>query len=160
MAENARFSSTGKLASRLNHLFATVHPRDRGPYSNEEVARAIREQGGDISKAYLAYLRNGTRSNPTMHHLEALAAFFSVKPAYFFDDEVAEEVDSMLVRLVALREAGLQLSEWEALRDAGITKIAARANGLSPKGLVAAAEILDQLRALEGLPLERDFNDS
>ncbi|MFF9086039.1 helix-turn-helix domain-containing protein [Streptomyces sp. NPDC014991] len=141
-------------------MFATVHPRDRGPYSNDEVARAIRERGGDISKAYIAYLRNGTRNNPTMHHLEALAAFFGVKPAYFFDDAVAEEVDSMLLRLVALREAGIQLSEWEALRDAGVTRIAARANGLSTKGLVAAAEIIDQLRALEGLPLEKDTSDS
>jgi transcriptional regulator with XRE-family HTH domain len=160
MAENGRPARAGNLARRLNHLFATVHPRDRGPYSNDEVARAIRTQGGDISKAYIAYLRNGTRDNPTMHHLEALATFFGVKPAYFFDDDVAAEVDSMLLRLVALREAGLQLSEWEALRDAGITKIAARANGLSPRGLVAAAEILDQLRALEGLPVEKEAEDS
>ncbi|WP_280724761.1 helix-turn-helix domain-containing protein [Kitasatospora sp. MAA4] len=133
-----------------------MHPRDRGPYSNDEVARAIRERGGDISKAYIAYLRNGKRSNPTMHHIEALAAFFGVKPAYFFDDEVAEEVDSMLVRMVSLRNAGLRLEEWEALRDSGVTRIAARANGLSPKGLLAAVEILNQLRALEGLPLEEN----
>ncbi|KJK56559.1 helix-turn-helix domain-containing protein [Saccharothrix sp. ST-888] len=158
MAGNAR-SCTDKLAARLNHLFATVHPRDRGPYSNDEVARAIRERGGDISKAYIAYLRNGKRSNPTMHHIVALAGFFGVKPAYFFDDEVAEEVDSTLVRMASLREAGLQVSDWEALRDSGVTRIAARANGLSPKGLLAAVQILNQLRALEGLPLEENTDD-
>jgi transcriptional regulator with XRE-family HTH domain len=159
MAENGP-SCTSKLAERLNHLFATVHPRGRGPYSNEEVARAIHERGGDISKAYIAYLRNGTRNNPTMHHLEALAGFFGVKPAYFFDDEVAEETDSKLLTLVALRGAGVQLGEWQTFRDAGITRIAARAKGLSPKGLMAAAAIIDQLRAMEGLsPKKNDSDD-
>ncbi|MFJ6621729.1 helix-turn-helix domain-containing protein [Kitasatospora sp. NPDC091335] len=145
-------SCPGKLGTRLNHLFATIHPRGRGPYSNDEVAKAIYLNGGDISKAYIAYLRKGTRNNPTLHHLEALATFFGVKPAYFFDDEVAQETDSALSALVALREAGIRLSEWEVFRDTGITKIAARADGLSPRGLMAAAAIIDQLRALEGLP--------
>ena len=45
---------SSRLAQRLNHLFATVHPLGRGPYTNEEVASAIRAQGGDISKQYIA----------------------------------------------------------------------------------------------------------
>jgi transcriptional regulator with XRE-family HTH domain len=142
----------GRLATRLNHLFATVHPRGRGPYSNEEVAKAIRAQGGDISKAYLAYLRNGSRNNPTMQHLAALATFFGVSPAYFFDDEVAADTDTKISELAALREAGVGQDRWTSLQDAEIRRVAMRAAGLSPGGLRAAEAVLDNLRAMEGLP--------
>jgi hypothetical protein len=50
---------SSRLAQRLNHLFATVHPLGRGPYTNEDVVSAIRGQGGDIFKQYIAYLRKG-----------------------------------------------------------------------------------------------------
>ncbi|MDJ0344112.1 helix-turn-helix transcriptional regulator [Streptomyces sp. H10-C2] len=130
----------------------TVHPPTRGPYSNEEVARAIRAQGGDISKQYIAYLRKGERDNPRMHHLEALARFFGVKAAYFFDDDTAAETDTKLDQLAALREAGVRGEELRALTDAGVTQVATRAAGLSPKGLTFASALLDQLREMEGLP--------
>ncbi|MER5888004.1 helix-turn-helix transcriptional regulator [Streptomyces sp. NPDC001941] len=155
MAENPSFE-IGVLGTRLNHLFATVHPAERGPYSNEEVARAVRAMGGDISKAYIAYLRNGQRRNPTVQHVTALAAFFGVPPAYFFDADTARDTDSALERVVALRESGLGQSEWEALRDRGVTKLAARAQGLSPRGLLAATRIIDQIRTMEGLPAADD----
>ena len=129
----------GSLAERLNRLFETVHPSGRGHFNNEEVARSIRENGGDISRAYIAYLRNGQRTNPTLHHLEELARFFGVKAAYFFDDDVADEVDARLDLIVAMR-------------DAGVRSVALRAAGLSPQGLRAVANIVDQVRELEGLP--------
>ena len=34
------------LAQRLNHLFVTVHPAGRGPYTLREVADAINRRGG------------------------------------------------------------------------------------------------------------------
>jgi transcriptional regulator with XRE-family HTH domain len=129
------------LADRLNRLFETVHPPGRGPYSNEEVARAIRAEGGDISRAYLSYLRNGDRDNPTLQHLEALARFFGVPAAYFFDDNVTAETDAQL-EIVA------------ALRDAGVRSVAMRVAGLSPKGLLAVTAMIEEVRALEGLPRE------
>jgi transcriptional regulator with XRE-family HTH domain len=132
------------LRSRLNRLFETVHPPGRGPYSNEEVARAIRAQGGDISRAYLSYLRNGDRDNPTLQHLEALARFFGVPAAYFFDDGVAAETDAQLEVVVALR-------------DAGVRTVALRVAGLSPQGLHAVSAMIEQVRTLEGLP--RDSPD-
>lgn len=138
MAEK-RATDNQRLARRLNHLFETVHPPGRGPYSNEEVARAIREEGGDISRAYLSYLRNGDRTNPTLHHLEALAHFFGVPAAYFFDDVIAEETDARLQVAVAMR-------------NAGVRTVALRAAGLSVRGLRAVTAIIDEIRELEGLP--------
>lgn len=129
------------LAARLKRLFETVHPPGRGPYSNEEVARAIRAEGGDISRAYLSYLRNGDRDNPTLQHLEALARFFGVPPAYFFDDGVAAETDAQL-EIVA------------ALQDIGVRSVALRVAGLSQKGLHAVSAMIEEVRVLEGLPRE------
>jgi transcriptional regulator with XRE-family HTH domain len=132
------------LRGRLNRLFETVHPPGRGPYSNEEVARAIRAEGGGISRAYLSYLRNGDRDNPTLQHLEALARFFGVPAAYFFDESIADET-------YAQSEVAL------ALRDAGVRSVALKVAGLSPQGLHAVSAMIEQIRTLEGLP--RDSPD-
>ncbi|RDG39825.1 XRE family transcriptional regulator [Streptomyces corynorhini] len=132
-------------------MFETVHPRGRGPFSNEEVARSVRDSGGDISKQYIAYLRKGERANPRVHHLEALARFFGVQVAYFLDDESAELTDKKLVELAAWRDAGLTQQDLKSLERAGVTSVAMRAVGLSPKGLEFAQAILDQLREMEGL---------
>ena len=139
------------MAQRLNRLFETVHPHGRGPFSNEEVARAIREQGGDISKQYIAYLRKGERENPRLHHLEALAKIFGVPVSYFFDDDSAARLEKKLDELATWRDAGLTQQDVQCLERAGVTGVAMRAVGLSPKGLEFAKVILDQLREMEGL---------
>lgn len=131
------------LADRLNHLFATIHPPGRGPYTNAEVEDAIRGAGGSISEQYIHLLRNGKRDNPTYKHLEALAKFFDVPVAYFFDDSVAETYSAEL-RLLG------------ALRDARVRNVALRAATLSPQALNAIAGVLEQLRVLEQLPETRE----
>lgn len=129
-----------RLADKLDRLFRTVHPRDRGEYSFEEVAEAIRARGGPtISGTYLWQLRKGLRDNPTMKHLEVLADFFGVSPVYFFDDEAAPRIDAELDLLVALR-------------DAPVRQIALRASGLSSESLAAITEMVERVRQLEGLP--------
>ncbi|RCG21959.1 XRE family transcriptional regulator [Sphaerisporangium album] len=128
------------LAAKLNHLFRTIHPRTGGEYSFEEVATAIRDRGGPtISATYIWQLRKGIRDNPTKRHLEALAGFFGVPPAYFFDDAAAKRIDAELALL-------------SALRDASVRQIALRAAGLSPKSLDAITEMVERVRELEGLP--------
>lgn len=127
------------LAEKVDHLFRTVRPA-RGEYTYEHVATAVREAGGPtISAAYVWMLRNGKRDNPTMRHLEALASFFGVPPAYFFDEELSEQVNEQLA-LVA------------ALRDGDVRKVALRASGLSSESLGAIADMIERVRALEGLP--------
>ncbi|MEU6715803.1 helix-turn-helix domain-containing protein [Nonomuraea sp. NPDC046802] len=133
------------LAAKLNHLFRTVHPRAGGEYSFEEVAETIRSRGGPtISATYVWQLRKGIRDNPTKRHLEALAAFFGVPPAYFFDDEITERIDAELALL-------------SALRDTPIRQIALRASGLSTKSLETITGMIERVRELEGLP---DSDDS
>jgi transcriptional regulator with XRE-family HTH domain len=114
-----------------------VHPAGRGPYSNEEVAAAIEERGGPtISGTYIWLLRKGRRDNPTKKHLEALASFFGVPPAYFFDDETATQLAAQL-RLLA------------ALRDSSVRDIALRAAEISPGSRDAIRGMIEQVSQLE-----------
>src|SRR5438270_311624 len=103
------------LAHKLERLFHTMHPKDRGEYSLEEVAEGIRQRGGPtISATYIWQLRKGLKDNPTKKHLEALADFFGVSPLYFFDDEAAARIDAELRLLIALRDGPVR---HLALRD-------------------------------------------
>ncbi|MFJ9418668.1 MULTISPECIES: helix-turn-helix domain-containing protein [unclassified Streptomyces] len=127
------------LADKLNHLFDTVVPAGRGPYSSEEVARAITSDGVPISGSYLWLLRRGQRDNPTLRHLEGMARFFGVPPAYFFDDQVSQKVNADLTLLTALRDSQVQ-------------QVALRTAGLSPQTLSSISEVIERVRELEGLP--------
>ncbi|EME97635.1 hypothetical protein [Streptomyces mobaraensis] len=125
------------LSERIELLFTTVRRPDRTPYSNEEVARACRESTGEsFSATYLWQLRTGRRDNPTKRHLEALAAFFRVPVAYFFDDApgtpVAEEVALL-----------------SAMRDAGVRDVALRAVNLSPDGLGTVRDLIESIARRE-----------
>lgn len=137
-ALSASERSARSLADLLNHLVDTVHPSGRGPYSNEEIATGVREQGGEISATYVWQLRRGAKDNPTKRHLEALAAFFGVPVAYFFDSKAAAEVDA-------------ELETLRLMRDVQARKIGLRAVGLSDRSLRAVAEVLARVRELEGL---------
>lgn len=128
------------LADKLNHLFETVHPLTRGPYSNAEVAQEMREAAGPndvvVSASTLVQLRSGAKANPTMKTIEALASFFGVPPAYFFDDDVARRTDEEIAGIAAMRD---------------VQTIAMRANGLSEGSLQMLRAVIEQARVLEGL---------
>lgn len=127
------------LTDRLSHLFRTVRPAPHREYSNEEVATAItRDQGMPISASYVWYLRTGQRDNPTYRHVQALATFFGVPAAYFFEDDTSQRVDA-------------ELDLRRAMADAGVRTIALRAEGLSPESIGAIADVIERVRHLEGL---------
>jgi transcriptional regulator with XRE-family HTH domain len=129
----------GGLAHKLDRLFETMRPSPAREYTHDEVARAIAAAGGPtISGTYVWQLRSGRRDNPTKRHLEALATFFGVAPAYFFDDERAEVIDRQLDLAVAMR-------------DAKVRTVALRASGLSTESIDAVLSMLDRVRELEGM---------
>jgi transcriptional regulator with XRE-family HTH domain len=130
----------GSFSARLDTLFRTVHPPSRGEYSYREVAKAIEDAGGPtVSASYLHQLRSGAKDNPTKRHIEALAAFFGVPPAYFFDDTAAARIDEELQLLAALR-------------DSGVRQIAMRAAGLPPQGLESVRQMIELARSVSGMP--------
>ncbi|MFG2059410.1 helix-turn-helix domain-containing protein [Micromonospora sp. NPDC048930] len=128
------------LADKINNLFDTIRRPDGTPHSNEEVAAAMAKTGGTstISATYLWLLRRGERDNPTKRHLEALAKFFDVSPAYFFDDAKSRAIAD-------------ELAAVKLLSDARISRVATRLGGLSTKSLRHIADIVEHVRAIEGL---------
>lgn len=139
-AELARQPPPSKrpFAMRLDRLFRQVHPGRKAEYTYEEVAHGATRAGFDISPAYVWQLRNGKRANPTLRHIEGLAAFFGVSPGYFLDAQIHDRVDP-----------DLELAA--ALRDAGVRQLAMRAHGLSPDALAALQDMVEHVRRLEGV---------
>jgi transcriptional regulator with XRE-family HTH domain len=131
----------GLFAQRLDHLFRTAHPKDRGPYTPAEVADAINAVAGErvVSGTYLWLLRTGQRDNPTMKHLIAIARFFAVPPTYFFPDDSLDE-NAVPAELTA------------ALGDEKVREMALQAAGLSDRSLKAITDMINSARSVEGLP--------
>ena len=131
----------GVFATRLEHLFQTVHPKNRGPFANREVADEINETAGRkvLSHTYLWQLRTGNRDKPSHDRVVAIADFFGVSQDYFTDDEVAARTDA-------------QLAEIAILRDRGVRGLAMRAEGLSSTTLQSFIAMMDNARRIEGLP--------
>lgn len=129
------------LAQKINHLFDTVRRPDGSMYSNDEVATQVSNLNpeGSISGNYIWMLRNGQRDNPTKKHLESLASFFDVGPAYFFDDSKSQVIAT-------------ELAVLKAIKDGGVERIAMRLNGLTPQSLDAVKAVIESLRTAEGLP--------
>jgi len=128
------------LASRLDDLFRTVRPQGKH-WTNAEVAAELKRAAPElkVGGVYLSQLRTGKRTNPSQELLAALAKFFGVSVAYFFDEEVA---GSVLAELAAV----------EAMRQAGVRAVAMRAAGMREENLQAITTIMDQYRKMQGLP--------
>lgn len=133
----------GVLATRLEHLIATVHPRNRGPYTNEEIAEGVNAKAGwkATSTTGIWQLRNGKRTEPGYPRLVAIANYFGVKPEYFYDEDVARHTDE-------------QLDVLAAMRDKDVRDVALRSSRLSPNSLAAVKAMIDAAYKLEGIPEE------
>ena len=126
------------LASRLDHLFRTIHPGRTKPWTPADVAEAINEAAGEqvTSGTYVWQLKTGRRDNPTYKLLIGLSRFFEVSPTYFFDEA---ELD----RGAIPAEAAL------ALRDDAVRDIAMRSAGLSERSLKVIADTVTSALADE-----------
>ncbi|GII83792.1 secretion protein EspR [Sphaerisporangium siamense] len=127
------------LAEQLDHLFRSVRQPDGTTYSYEQAAREITRRGTPVSHTTLWKLRTGRTDDLSVSHLVAIADFFGVEPAYFFDDAYAAQ-------------ANVRLELLPAMKDAGVRRIAMRAAGLSHSSIENIANMIAHLRTLEGLP--------
>ena len=140
------------FARKLDRLFQSVRSPGGGEYTYAEVSAGIAARGvATISDTYLCDLRNGTKENPRIRHVEALADFFGVPISYFLDgDESARLFD--------------QLETLPAAANESVRRIALRAVDLSPETLEAVAGMIERARQMEGLKdrrvAEQDTNKS
>ncbi|ALX04479.1 MULTISPECIES: hypothetical protein [Aeromicrobium] len=131
------------LAERLNAWFADAATRDpvgrmREP-STAEVAQAISESPEHdvtISRSYLAALRSGAQTNPTVSVLSALVHYFKPRAA------------SLPISMAALTGEEEDDAGWaQALADRQVRSIAMRAGELTPEARSQLLTIMDALDA-------------
>lgn len=126
------------LAEKIDLLFRTVHPANRGPYSLQEAAEGIEQITGEkVSHNTLWKLRTGKSDNPTKRVLEGLARFFGVSPAYFFHENVSEEIRSQIELLSALRDTGIRGAQLRTFFS------------LSPEGQEMVADLIVKAARIE-----------
>ncbi|GAB7146071.1 helix-turn-helix domain-containing protein [Mycobacterium riyadhense] len=137
---NGDAQASSDLAVKLRRLFDIVRRPNEPPMSNQAAVEKIKDKTGvAISATYLWQLRNGSRTNPTVQHVRALAKFFGVPTAYLVDNESDHKIEAQLGLLVNLR-------------DSGVRDLAARASGLTPEALRGVAAMIDAARKMEHLP--------
>ncbi|MER0477467.1 helix-turn-helix domain-containing protein [Streptomyces sp. Edi2] len=133
------------VAHKLDHLLKLhAKPGNDDKPSYKTMATEIAAQSGEtFSGAYLWQLHRGERTNPTLRHLSALAAYFGVPVSYFTDDDVARSV---------IDEEDLARRELDrSMAEAGVSAVYLRGDltALSPEGKRMAADMIRQIRALE-----------
>ncbi|KND41939.1 hypothetical protein F3K20_23600 [Streptomyces scabiei] len=134
------------MAERLNALFATVRwadPRGRQrEYSTAEVAKAVTEDPSHpatLSRSYLAMLRNGSHTNPTLSVLVGLAKFF--------DDHRDPGAPPITVHELVAQEASDDALLRQVLASRQVRKVAMRAGMMTPamrEQLLKMIDVLDQ----------------
>ncbi|MGI5467484.1 helix-turn-helix domain-containing protein [Streptomyces sp. CA-132043] len=133
------------VAQKLDHLLKLrAELRENGKSSYKALAAEIAAQSGEsFSGAYLWQLHRGERTNPTLRHLQALAAYFDVPVSYFTDDDVTRKV---------LDEEDLARRELDrSMTEAGVSALYLRGDlaALSPEGKRMVADMVHRLRTLE-----------
>jgi transcriptional regulator with XRE-family HTH domain len=106
---------TRTFANKLNTLFKLVHPASGDEFTNNHVVVTVRtkgreqqQQGWTISAETLEQYRSGANPNPGLIHILALADVFGAPPAYFFDDELADNIDEQLETRWAMQSFGVE----------------------------------------------------
>ncbi|OIJ91675.1 helix-turn-helix domain-containing protein [Streptomyces colonosanans] len=124
------------VAARLSALMAMRNPRTGKPYTAADVARAT-----GISASAIAQLKAGTKPNPTLSTVEALADYFGVQTDYF-----SKRMDEDRVQRVVAALELLDMAE-----NAGVQALFARASGLSEQSLEMVKAVIDTARKADGL---------
>ncbi|MFD7904606.1 MULTISPECIES: hypothetical protein [unclassified Kitasatospora] len=136
------------LAERLNAWFADAATTDavgrRREPSTSEVAQAISEDPSHdvtISRSYLAALRNGSQTNPTISVLAAIVQYFRARPM-----TLPVSVGALINEETAA-DAADDPAWASVLADRQVRSIAMRAGGMTPEVREQLLSIMDALDA-------------
>ncbi|GAA0912094.1 Scr1 family TA system antitoxin-like transcriptional regulator [Nonomuraea longicatena] len=98
-----------------------------------QVATSLTKAGVPITRAYISQLRTGKQTNPTLHVLQAIAAYLQVSVGWLLGEDYLE---SGAVQDLQVRAAAIGVS----------------ASGLSDGSLTLLRDVVDLARRAEGLP--------
>ncbi|RKN56424.1 hypothetical protein D7231_34725, partial [Streptomyces klenkii] len=167
------------LAQKLKWLRDLKAPKGEPPPSYEVTARQISAATGvSISGPYFWELATGRTTNPKLHHLQALAKYFSVPVGYLADDQADfHQLESELELLHTLKRGGVRditiqgtqdtvadlptieslvgkLRTLNDLADDQTRDLAVRLTMLPPSTRKALDETLDDTDLLQALEIE------
>ncbi|WHT20223.1 helix-turn-helix transcriptional regulator [Crossiella sp. CA-258035] len=110
-----RSLSQRSFREKLNTLFDLARHPEKNELTLDAAVAAVRERGkerGDtnwtISPSTIIDLRSGKNTNPRLRHVIMLAEVFHSPPAYFLDEELAEQMDSQLRFHRTMAELGIE----------------------------------------------------
>jgi ESX-1-secreted protein regulator len=126
------------LAQRLSRLRATTAPPGQRLPTTRSLAQQVSDAGHPVSHAYIARLLNGQADDPSLACLRALAKVFHVPLSYLVAAEASEPQDTDPDLLVAMQDEHIRL-------------IALAAKGLTNESLETVLNVINRVRALEGL---------
>jgi transcriptional regulator with XRE-family HTH domain len=136
------------LAQKLQWLRDIKTPRGEQPPSYEATARRITELTGvSISGPYYWELVTGRTTNPKLHHIQALARFYTV-PVGYLADEGGD-----------FRQLESELELLHALKRGGVTGITLQGADGPNADLPTIEGLLGQLRLLERFGDEESRED-
>jgi len=100
------------FAQKLEKLFKTITKSNGEEYSREEIEVGTNKA---ITSSYLYRLRTGKSTNPTIDKVQAIADFFNIDPAYFFEEDDKEPTPdpNRLVANIAFRASHMDMKAVE-----------------------------------------------
>jgi transcriptional regulator with XRE-family HTH domain len=137
----------GTLAEKTEWLFQNVRdPADGQLYSNARIAAKIEEcmPGFTVTATTIWNIRTGKSENPSWRLIEGLAKAFGVSPLYFSEDDES-----------SAKQTQEELALLAALRDSSVRQLALRAHGMTSASLETVLELVERVRQLEGLDMNR-----
>lgn len=135
------------LAEKTEWLFQNVRdPVDGQLYSNARIAAKIEEcmPGFSVTATTIWNIRTGKSENPSWRLIEGLAKAFGVSPLYFSEDDES-----------GAKQTQEELALLAALRDNSVRQLALRAHGMTSASLATVLELIERVRQLEGLDMNR-----
>ncbi|GAB3216396.1 hypothetical protein GCM10027586_09070 [Kineococcus gypseus] len=129
------------LLQRMKHLFENyVSPGTNAPLTGKEISERAADLGYNLSTSYILSLRNGSKTNPSIEALRALAEVFGVQMSYFF---TPDDVDK------SRKPSAVETAVAAAMRNDDVRDIALSAAKMTPQTQRALAKIARELSQLD-----------
>jgi len=129
------------ILQRMRYLFENyLSPKTHEPLTGKEISERAAELGYNLSTSYVLSLRNGSKTNPSLEALDALAAVFGVEINYFFTVSETKKTH---------KPSSAENAVAAAMRNGSVRNIALDAAKMTPEAQRTLARIARELSQLD-----------
>ncbi|WP_019816296.1 helix-turn-helix domain-containing protein [Saccharomonospora saliphila] len=133
------------FGEKLAFLIETMHPASRGPYDDDELARAW-----GVSRQYVWQLRTGRRAEPRHTVAMKIVRFFGVPEDYFVNDDTTVAVMRQIQDVLRARDTAR--ADTDPGDDVELRRLALRIVGLSAQEREVVSTVVEELRSYDEQP--------